>query len=252
MATTHQPAPALKSDRRRVAILPIGSIEQHGPYLPVDTDARIAELLAQKLSVGLGEEMALLLPALPFSCSWEHAGLGTVALTVTTLAATIHDIAKSLMRWETPFLLLLVNWHGGNDLLGALATEITAVEQIPCAVIPGSAQVGAAWERSRMTTAKDVHGGAIETGIMRAYWPELVPEAISGDAHFEPQIAPAKTQPVLQAIGSYGITRQGIWGAPEDADPEKARILIEQLVQSMVVQVKALLELVDQHQGQGV
>src|SRR6266567_8262976 len=113
---TDQPAPNMLAETRRLVILPIGSCEQHGPYLPIDTDLRIAQLLAEKLTASLAND-ALLLPILPFSCSWEHRGLGTIALNISTLAAIVHDVAHSLKAWSAPFLLILVNWHGGNDLL---------------------------------------------------------------------------------------------------------------------------------------
>lgn len=240
---THQSAPLLLAQSRRIVILPLGSCEQHGPYLPIDTDLRIAQLLAERLAASLADD-ALLLPILPFSCSWEHRGLGTIALSVSTLAAVVRDIARSLKAWDTPFLLILVNWHGGNDLLGALATEITALEGIPCAAIPSTAQVGNAWDESGMTTAKDIHAGAVETAILQAYWPDLV-QPIPKTAHCEPDIAPAKVQPVLQAIGSYASTTQGIWGAPEDADTVRGTALIEKLAREMHQQAVRLLELVN-------
>jgi len=244
---THQPAPLLQALSRRIVILPLGSCEQHGPYLPIDTDLRIAQLLAERLATSLADD-ALLLPILPFSCSWEHKGLGTIALSVSTLAAVVHDIARSLKAWNTPFLLILVNWHGGNDLLGALATEITALEGIPTAAIPSTAQVGKGWDESGMTTAQDIHAGAVETAILRAYWPDLV-QPIPETAHCEPDIAPAKVQPVLQSIGSYASTMQGIWGAPEDADTGRGVKLIEKLTREMHQQTVRLLELVNAKNG---
>src|SRR6266566_6992328 len=160
---TDQPAPNMLAETRRLVILPIGSCEQHGPYLPIDTDLRIAQLLAERLTRSLSLVDPLLLPSIPFSCSWEHKGLGTLALNVSTLAAILHDIAHSLRTWNIPILLILVTWHGGNDILATLATEITAREQVPTAVIPATAQVGKAWDESHITEAKDIHAGAVET-----------------------------------------------------------------------------------------
>lgn len=235
----------LQKSNQMLLILPIGSYEQHGPYLPLDTDLRIASLLAEQLAKTFPPDRVLLLPALPYSCSWEHKGPGTLALTVGTLAAVIHDLAQSLKTWQFPALLLLVNWHGGNDLLGALATEITARDDIPTAAIPSVSQVGQFWEQSGITAAKDIHAGAVETSVIQAYWPELLPHAIPETAHDEPQIEAAKVQPVLQALGSSAVTREGIWGAPEQADASKGRQLIESLVSSMYEQVAALLTLVE-------
>ena len=241
---TDQPAPSFQTEACRIVLLPIGSCEQHGPFLPIDTDLRIATLLAEQVT-GLLSEKAVLLPALPFSCSHEHRGLGTIALDISTVSAFVHNVARSLKTWRTPALLILLNWHGGNDLLGALATEITSTESLPCAAIPSVAQVGKAWDNSDMTTAKDIHAGAIETAIIRAYWPQLVKEPIPPSAHCEPHISPAKVQPVMQAIGTYAATAQGIWGAPEDANTSKGRELIEKLSQDIAVQITRLFELVN-------
>jgi creatinine amidohydrolase/Fe(II)-dependent formamide hydrolase-like protein len=239
-----QPAPRLQAEQRRVVLLPLGSCEQHGPFLPVDTDLRIAELLAKKVANHLADT-AILLPALPFSCAHEHRGLGTIALDVSTVSAFVHNVARSLKSWETPLLLVLVNWHGGNDLLGALAAEITATESLPCAAIPSLAQVSKAWDASAMTAAKDIHAGAIETAVVRAYWPELVIEPIPQAAHCEPHVRPAKVQFVLQALGAYAITTQGLWGAPEDANVSKGSELIETLSCEIHAQIVQLLGLVD-------
>jgi len=244
---TDQPAPNMLAETRRLVILPIGSCEQHGPYLPIDTDLRIAQLLAEKLTHSFSNLEPLLLPAIPFSCSWEHKGLGTLALNVSTLAAVIHDVAYSLKTWNVPVLLILVNWHGGNDILAPLATEITAREGIPTAIIPSISQIGKAWDDSHITSAKDIHAGAVETSIIQAYWPELIQRPIPETAHREPEIAPTKTQAVLQAIGSYPITQSGIWGAPEQANAEKGKALIEALVGNMHEQAAKLLELVNEY-----
>ncbi len=244
---TSQAALRFLAGERKIAVLPIGSCEQHGPYLPVTTDLLIASLLAEQLVQSFPEYDTLLLPAMPFSCSHEHRGLGTIALDVSTVAAFIHNVARGLNTWGTPFLLVLVNWHGGNDLLGALATEITSTESLPCAAIPSTAQVGRAWEESGITTAKDIHAGAVETSIVQAYWPHLTAASLPSTAHDEPHIAPAKVQPVLQAIGSYSMTKEGIWGAPEQADAAKGKQLIEQLAGQMHEQVAGLLALVNEH-----
>lgn len=247
---TSQAIPLFWDSQRLLALLPIGSCEQHGPYLPIDTDLRIAGLIATKLEQSFSDVKTLLLPPVPFSASWEHKGRGTIALNVSTLAAILHDIAKSLKAWNTPVLLLLVNWHGGNDILASLAAEITATENVPTAVAPSIAQVGKSWDQSCITTAKDIHAGAVEFSVLQAYWPELVPASLPESAHCEPPIAPAKTQAVLQALGSYAVTKEGIWGAPEQANPEKGRMLIEELVQDVHQQARALFDLVNAHSDQ--
>jgi len=245
---TNQPAPTFFAEARRVVFLPIGSCEQHGPYLPIDTDLRIAQLLAEKLTQTFPEPNALLLPSIPFSCSWEHKGLGTIALNVSTLAAIIHDVAFSLKTWETPSLIILINWHGGNSILGSLTAEITAREGIPTVVFNPISQAGKIWNEKSNTNIMDIHAGAIETSIIQAYWPELVIKNIPQNAHCEPEINPLLTQTVLQSLNSRIITKEGIWGAPEQADANTGREIVETLVKDMHNQTSQLFELVNKYQ----
>lgn len=243
---TSQPALHFQGSERLLVLFPVGSCEQHGP-LPIDTDLRIAGLLATKLEQSFSDIKTLLLPPMPFSASWEHRGLGTVALNISTISAVLHNMAESLRSWNVPMLLLLINWHGGNDLLASLASEISATEAIPTAVVPSIAQIGKAWDRSQITSASDIHAGAIEASVLQAYWPDLVPRSFPENLHCEPFIAPAKTQSVLQALGSYAVTKQGVWGAPEQANPDKGRFLVETLVHEMHEQSNGLFRLVSKH-----
>jgi creatinine amidohydrolase len=242
---TSNPAPNFASKTRKIVVLPVGSCEQHGPHLPIDTDLRIAQLLAEKLVGLLRKQEPILLPIIPFSCSWEHKGIGTIALNTGTMAAIIHDIARSLRTWDVPVLLILVNWHGGNDILAPLAVEITATEEIPTAVIPAISQVGKAWDESHITEAKEIHAGGVETSIIKAFWPRLIAGVITKDDHCEPAITPAKGQAVLQSVGIRAVTKSGIWGAPEDANAAKGKALIETLSKKMADQTAKIFAIVE-------
>ncbi|GFJ93234.1 hypothetical protein Prum_068760 [Phytohabitans rumicis] len=78
----------------RVAILPVGSFEQHGEYLPLVTDTVVACLIAERLAA---DYRLFLLPPITISCSHEHARFaGTVSITARTLMAVIEDIDESL------------------------------------------------------------------------------------------------------------------------------------------------------------
>ncbi|GCE27886.1 creatinine amidohydrolase [Dictyobacter alpinus] len=247
---TRFPISELLSEGRKIFVLPIGSVEQHGPYLPIDTDLRIAQMLAENLAASLSDKRALLLPAIPFSSSWEHKGLGTIALNISTLAAVLHDIAYSIQTWGIHSFLILVNWHGGNSILGSLATEITARENLPTAVIPSASDIGKAWRTIDITKAHEVHAGAVETSIIQAYWPDLIHQQIQDKDNFEPAIQPVNTQAALQAIGIHHLSSTGIWGAPAEADANKGKELIEQLSTNMSTQVKKLLQLISQDEGE--
>jgi creatinine amidohydrolase len=240
-----QPTTKLNTKCRKIVFLPIGSCEQHGPHLPIDTDLRIAQLIAEKLVQSFPDKRTILLPPIPFSCSWEHKGIGTIALSTSTISSVLHDVALSLNKWETEIFLILINWHGGNSALASIATEITATKEIPTAVIQAISLAGQIWDRENELPYSDVHAGTIETSIIQAYWPELVIFPKSSEIDFVPNIDPATTQPVFQALGIYSVSKTGIWGKPQQADPQKGRRIIDVAIKEIYQQVNKLLELVE-------
>ncbi len=98
----------------RTALLPVGSFEQHGEYLPLVTDTVVACLVAGRLAA---DYPLLFLPPVTISCSHEHAGFaGTVSISARTLIAVVEDIDESL-RSSGVERLVIVNGHGGNYAL---------------------------------------------------------------------------------------------------------------------------------------
>jgi creatinine amidohydrolase len=243
-----RPVQELRAKTRKCVFLPIGSCEQHGPHLPMDTDLRIAQLITEKVADSFLDDAAVLLPAIPFSCSWEHKGLGMLALGTQTLSAILHDIAQSLKSWEIPILFIIINWHGGNSTLGSITTEITARESIPTAAVQSLPLVQRLWEAEVGSLQDDIHAGVIETSIIQAYWPELVKTDALGEIDYIPDTSPISSQLVLQALGIYSVSQNGVWGTPRLSQPEKGRTIIISAVEEIQHQVSKLLELLDINQ----
>ncbi len=242
---TDRPAIQLCTKARQIILLPIGSCEQHGPYLPVDTDLRISQLLTDKLDESLSEYETLILPAIPFSSSWEHKGTGTIALSINTLGFILHDIAKSITSWKTPVLLVLINWHGGNSVLYSLATEITATENIPTTTIGAILVATQIWQELSDITTVDIHAGALETSIVGAYWPHLLSGIDISSKHDYPDIKAVQVQTAMQALGIHRITADGIWGNPEDANILKGQKTIDLTVNKIKKEIEDLLILIN-------
>ena len=96
--------------------VPLGSLEQHGPHLPLDTDTRIADAVARGLAARRGD--VVVAPALPYGASGEHAGFpGTLSLGLDALGSAVVELVRSADAFRG---VVLVNGHGGN--LAALAT----------------------------------------------------------------------------------------------------------------------------------
>ena len=101
-----------------VALLPVGSLEQHGDYLPLATDTIVACVIAQELARTYS---VMVLPPITISCSHEHAAWrGTVSISARTLHHVITDVADSLAASGID-RLVMVSSHGGNYVLAKVA-----------------------------------------------------------------------------------------------------------------------------------
>ncbi len=97
-----------------VALLPVGAIEQHGPHLPLDTDAFDADYLAKRVAAACTDPKPLVLPLIPYGVSYAHDDFsGTLTVSPDTMARLVHEIGVSVAR-QGITKLVIVNGHGGN------------------------------------------------------------------------------------------------------------------------------------------
>lgn len=215
-----------------VAFLPLGSLEQHGPHLPIGTDSLIADALARGLAAGY--ERSILLPLVPFSSSFEHAAFpGCIALKTTTLTALIVDILDSLGRYDIK--CVIVSGHQGNHLLRNLAQEHNAGGRNQVLVVPSKHHWQEAYRIAGLssTPSADMHAGEAETSILMHLFPDAVrPDMTDVDS---------PRRPLLEVLGMRAYTETGVIGFPSQASPQKGAALLEALVAAMSATVKEFL-----------
>lgn len=201
---------------RDVLVLPIGSLEQHGPHLPLDTDAAIATAVATR-AVEERPDLGLV-PTITLGASGEHADFpGTVSIGTEALAHVVVEVVRHASRdWDR---VLVVNGHGGNAVALAAAVEVCADEGRRLDVV----HLGMA--------GMDAHAGRSETSIMLALDPDRVhlDRAVAGVD--EPM---ADLLPRLRRDGVRSVSPSGVLGEPTGASADEGKALVTRLVDLVV------------------
>ncbi|WP_405997591.1 creatininase family protein [Streptomyces sp. NBC_00829] len=214
----------VRERRAEVAVLPIGSFEQHGTFLPLVTDTVVACTIAGEAAAA---HPVNLLPPVTISCSHEHAAWpGTVSISAATLHLVVRDIADSLHASGVR-ALILVNGHGGNYVLRNVVQESVGAA-MPMALFPGPADWDAARTRAGVQTPSpsDMHAGEVETSILLHAHPELVRPG------YETSDFLADERKHLLTLGMAAYTESGVIGRPSMASAEKGKHMLASLVDS--------------------
>ncbi|EFC81781.1 creatininase family protein [Parafrankia sp. EUN1f] len=202
----------------RVAVLPVGSFEQHGDFLPLTTDTLIASAIARRIADDYG---LFLLPPITFSCSHEHASYpGTVSISARTLIALIDDITASLSASGVD-RLVIVNGHGGNYVLSNIVQEAN-IGGPRMILFPGKTDWTRAREAAGMETdhSEDMHAGELEVSVLLHTTPEQVRDSYKSGDHI------ANERPHLLSVGMPTYTSTGVIGRPSLASSIKGGHLL--------------------------
>jgi creatinine amidohydrolase/Fe(II)-dependent formamide hydrolase-like protein len=167
------PDAAARLDIVDTALLPVGAIEQHGPHLPLDTDAFDAEYLARRVADGCSVPKPLVLPLIAYGVSYHHEAFkGTISINNDTLANLVYDVGISVARNGIK-KLVIINGHGGNaPSLNFAAQRINQEARIFVCVDTG--ETSDVDVDNLIETPNDVHAGEIETSTSLAIRPRLV------------------------------------------------------------------------------
>ena len=206
MVSAYNTSKEIADARPSIAILPVGSLEQHGEHLPIATDWIRADDRARRLAEVLGD--CYLLPALAYANSQEHMDMaGTITLRPSTLALVVEDIVLSL-RHQGIRRIVILTTHGGNWILKPTIRDLN-FRYPDVRIIHADGPLLS--EREKMP--RDIHSGAGETAAMLAIRPDLVKGR-------SPDYSPPFGQEWNDYAG-YGTTTQtGAWGEPSKADPD--------------------------------
>ena len=230
-----------------ILCLPIGSIEQHGPHLPLNTDVVLAEGVTRLIIARWGEALDLWqLPTISISLAREHEWApGTMSLSIIGMTTYVRDLGREIARSLPARNLMIVNGHGGNrGILEVLAQEIRSDFGLNICVFHPAALA----DTNADGVAPEIHGGKNETSMMLAIAPHLVRRD---------QVAALKSPPegdaVRKTILQRGVTwpwstddkriaDTGVIGDPSAASAEFGQSIIDRVVETAGAVLKQLLD----------
>ncbi len=209
-----------------LAILGVGSFEQHSSHLPLETDF----FFAREVSRSVAEKLdAVLLNPLPYSTSLEHRDFpGTVTLRPETLRRMICEIAESVGSWSINYLAL-INFHGGNFILNPAAREWNMDKKLPHVMVID-------YWASFPDMFPNLHAGEVETSLML----HLAPQNVKAD--LPEDFVPDSEMDGLTHFGMKGVSPTGLWGFPSKATAEKGEKWLRQSVDYCTGRIEKLIK----------
>ena len=231
----HWPDLAKGAAARWIAVLPLAATEQHGPHLPVGTDVMIGEAYLARVRELLSAAIpATILPLQPVGISTEHIDFpGTLTLPTEAALKSWMALGESVARAGVKKLVMVTS-HGGNSAAMSLVAQDLRARH-------GMLAVTTSWSRfgvpDGLFTAEEirhgVHGGAVETSIMLAAWPDEVrtdrianftPSSVAMDRDFKWLNA---HRPAPYAWAAQDLHPSGAVGDATQATAEKGHALLE-------------------------
>ena len=205
--------------------IPVGSTEQHGPHLPLDTDTRIATAVAREATARLAGESGLewmLAPAIAYGDSGEHQSFpGTISIGTDALSALLLEYGRSATCWAQR--LLFVNGHGGN--IAALSRAVNRLRSegrdaawCPCVVAGG-----------------DAHAGHTETSVLL----NISPAHVLTDRWRAGNGAPlSDLLPSMRRGGVAAVSEVGVLGDPTAATAADGERILAEMVEDCLRRIR--------------
>ncbi|AKS35744.1 creatininase [Mycolicibacterium goodii] len=210
-------------------LVPVGSTEQHGPHLPLDTDTRIATAVADGVVERMAEEFGapgdrrvVVAPAVGYGASGEHQGFtGTISIGTAALELLLVEYGRSASNWAGR--IVFVNGHGGNVAALAAAVALLRYEGrdvgwVPCSV-PDA----------------DAHAGHTETSVLLHISPGdvLTDELVCGNTS-----ALSELMPRMRSGGIGAVSELGILGDPTTATAAEGERIFAEMVNGCADRIK--------------
>jgi creatinine amidohydrolase len=224
-------------DQRPVVIVPVGSIEQHGPHCPHDVDISIPFHLAIAAADGIDDFPVIVAPPITYGFTHYNMGeIGTITLGLETFIAVLNDVARSI--WANGFRrIIMLNGHGGNEQPNWSAAVKIAEEDVWVLALTYWHMAGpelAAW--SEADEGSIGHAGEWETSLQLYLREELVDMSRAVQDRLRTKFTGPETRRFAHFPERRREMEHGVMGNPLVASRAKGErlftVLLERLIQT--------------------
>jgi creatinine amidohydrolase len=210
-------------NKKQVAIIPVGSIEQHGPHLPISTDSDIVSEIARRLSE---RKNFLLLPTITYGVSFEHAPFFNLSIKESTLRTIIADLCMSLFANNIKTVFVINGHHGNLKPLKNIDVKLRKLSKNKLQVFPLSY-----WH---FMQREFDHAGFVETSLMLAISKDikmkLAQKGLVTDKMNKQQI---NNLGRLAEKSFPKVTKNGVWGDPRKATKKDGQIILDEIMKNL-------------------
>jgi len=209
--------------KQKAVIIPVGSIEQHGPHLPVSTDSDIVYEVARRVSEKCN---FLLLPTISYGVSFEHAPFFNLSLKRQTLERLLIDICLSLSSNDINSIFILNGHHGNQKALENLSKKINRLSKKKVRVF-----VFSYWHFMKHEFD---HAGFVETSLMLAISKKVKMKRSQKGLITKNLSKKEKSRLAKRASRSFpSVTRNGVWGDPTKSTAKDGKKFLAEIVRNI-------------------
>lgn len=212
-----------KISKNKVAVIPVGSIEQHGPHLPVSTDSDIVTEVAKRLTE---KKNFLLMPTITCGVSYEHAPYFNLSIRESTLRTVLTDLCLSLQSNGIKSVFIINGHHGNQKPIKNISSLITKASKNKIKVF--------AFSYWHFMEGDFDHAGFVETSIMLA-----ISKNVKMKLAKKGLDTSNMTKQEIKKIGKLAtksfpkVTKNGVWGDPRNATKKAGEKILTEITQKL-------------------
>ncbi|MFB5638361.1 MAG: creatininase family protein [Nitrosarchaeum sp.] len=210
-------------NKKQIAIIPVGSIEQHGPHLPISTDSDIVTEIARQLSE---KKNFLLLPTITYGVSFEHTPFFNLSIKESTLRSVITDLCSSLLANNIKIVFVINGHHGNLKPLKHIDEKLRKLSNNKLKVFSLSY-----W---RFMQREFDHAGFVETSLMLA-----ISKNVKMKLAKKGLVTEGMKQQQIRDLGKLAsksfpkVTKNGVWGDPRNATKKDGKIILAEIIENL-------------------